>query len=568
MIYSMSYILNYIRMSIWIFLYHILKEARVVYSIIVTIIIIFALAYMIFQQSLLMQGNLEIYSTVVALGWYATIERLLKAINELVVTYFIMLPFKLTAEKLLVEAIVSRSPSSLLLMKENAYALKNAALRALQSLVENGLNVITPIVLLVSRGAALSATLDGMQLLIVVACLTLVFFVGSAILTYDHKKKESLSKKETEVGEQARSLMTSIATLVINGVGKILPTWMITLKKEESIPNTKHNVVMAVMYGVLEIATTGIPVALVWVLKGKDTFLPLYIIIQPMFWNSWYLFWTVKSLVVSTAPWSQYAEFISNSQPLSTDLVKPNSASEMMIIFEEIKEIELVGPSGCGKTTLMRKLIAKICNKFMLGYILYIDQFAYLPSQQLINVYYASAFSEGNLPINFEEELLRRVEQLSISNVINRDTLTKPFSNPSGGERKRIIFLKYILPILMNSSTVMIAFLDEVSAGLDADSFAKVRVMIEEVKMKGVKVVFIDHHEYTCINTLKVEVFKEIRQIPQKPNPKVQSFWQKMIVKFLPHIYYKEEKEKDLELGEEHTEIEVWAPSLGIKKPE
>lgn len=291
-----------------------------------------------------------------------------------------------------------------------------------------------------------------------------------------------------------------------------------------------------------------------------------------MFWNSWYLFWTVKSLVVSTAPWSQYAEFMANSQPSSTDLVKPNSPSEMMIIFEksdeEIKEIELIGPSGCGKTTLMRKIIAKICNKFMLGYILYIDQFAYLPSQQLINVYYASAFSEENLPANFEEELLRRVEQLSISNVINRDTLKKPFSNPSGGERKRIIFLKYILPILMNSSTVMIAFLDEVSAGLDTDSFAKVRVMIEEVKTKGVKVVFIDHHEHNCINTLKVEVFKEIRQIPHKPIPKVQSFWQKMIVKFLPHIYYKEKKEEDLELGEKQTEIEVWAPSLGIEKPQ
>ena len=199
MIYSMSYILNYIPMSIWIFLYNILKQARVVSSIIVTIIIIFALAYMIFQQSLLMQANLEIYSTVVALGWYATIERLLKAINELVVTYFIMLPFKLTAEKLLVEAIVSRSPSSLLLMKENAYALKNSALRALQSLVENGLNVITPIVLLVSRGAALSTTLYGMQLLIVVACLTSVFFVGSAILTYDHKKRRVYQKKKQKL---------------------------------------------------------------------------------------------------------------------------------------------------------------------------------------------------------------------------------------------------------------------------------------------------------------------------------------------------------------------------------
>ena len=38
---------------------------------------------MIFQQSLLMQSDLDLYTSVVALGWYATTERFLKAINEL-----------------------------------------------------------------------------------------------------------------------------------------------------------------------------------------------------------------------------------------------------------------------------------------------------------------------------------------------------------------------------------------------------------------------------------------------------------------------------------------------------
>jgi len=556
-------------MSILNFLYNVLREAKVVPAIITTIVVIFAFAYMIFQQSLLMQADLDVYSTVVAFGWFAVIERFLKASNELIVAYFIMLPVKLTSENLLVRTFIDRSPSSLLLMTENAYALKNAALRAVQSLVENSLSVITPIVLLVSRGAALSTTLYGMQLFIVVACLTSVFLAGLTILAYDHRKKESLSKKETEIGEQARSLMTSIATLVINGVGRILPSWMISLKKEESLPNTRHDVIMAILYGFLEISTTGIPVALVWVLKGKDTFLPLYIIIQPMFWNCWYLFWTVKSLVVSTAPWSQYAEFIANSQPPPTNPETPISPQSMMSVFEnsEIDEIELIGPSGCGKTTLMRKIIAEICSKFVLGYILYIDQFACLPSGLSIIKYYTSAFPEGKIPEDFEDQLLKRAERLGIANIIKKDTLEKPFSNPSGGERKRIIFLKYILPILMDSSTVMIAFLDEVSAGLDVNSFDMVRTMIEEIKTKGVKVVSIDHHEHKGGNTLKVEVIKEVLKIPQQSTQKVLSFWQKMIVKFFPHVYHKEEDERDLEMGECKTDIVVWAPALGMDKP-
>ena len=203
----------------------------------------------------------------------------------------------------------------------------------------------------------------------------------------------------------------------------------------------------------------------------------------------------------------------------------------------------------------------------MLGYILYIDQFACLPLGLTIIEYYTSAFSEGKIPENFEEELLHHAERLGIANIINKNTLIKPFSNPSGGERKRIIFLKYIFPILMNSSTVLIAFLDEVSAGLDADSFAKVRVMIEEVKYKGVKVVSIDHHEHKGGNVKKVEVFKKICQIPYKHSSKILSLWQKMIVKFFPHVYHKEEDECNLEIGEGSTEIIVWAPALGIDEP-
>ena len=556
-------------MSIFPFLLRVLGEAKVAPALIATIVILLALSYMIFQQTLLMQEDIDQYNNVLALGWYAGLERILKALNELLVAYFIMLPVQLMAEKLIVEAFIARSPASLLLMKENAYALKSAALQALKTLVENSMNVLTPILLLVSRGAALSYSLDGMQLIVVVACLTSVFMAGFAIMVYDHKRKEVLSKKETEVEEQARTLMVATAIIVINGAGNILLSLMTKLKREEALPSTKHYVMVELLYGLLEIATTVIPVALVWVLKGKDAFLPLYIVIQPMFWNSWYLFFTIKSLVVSTAPWAQFAEFIANSTPPPANLPQPSDAEIMMPIFANpgVQEVKLIGPSGCGKTTLMKKIIAGICNKFVLGYILYIDQFAGLPSGLSIEAYFTSAFPEGILPEGFEEELLRRAELLGIANVINRNTLKNPFSNPSGGERKRIIVLKYILPILMNSSKVMIAFLDEVSAGLDDLSFAKVREMIEEVKKKGVKVVSIDHHEHNGVYTLDVEVFKREEQIPHPPTHKVLSLWQRMKVKFFPHVYHKEEDESVLELGEAKTYIVVWAPALGMVEP-
>ena len=242
----------------------------------------------------------------------------------------------------------------------------------------------------------------------------------------------------------------------------------------------------------------------------------------------------------------------------------------MMAIFIEkpdIDEIELIGPSGCGKTTLMRNIISDISNKFMIGYIIYIDQFAYLPSGLSIYDYYESSFTKDEIPEHFEDALLRYAEDLGISNVITKNTLKMSFSNPSGGEKKRIIFLKYVLPILIGTSKVMIAFLDEVSAGLDSDSFAKVRVIIEEIKRKGVKILSIDHHEHDGNNILKATVFKQIYEIPHATSKKDTLFCKKILVRFFPYVYHKEKNKNELESMQSSTGIKVWAPLLGINDP-
>jgi hypothetical protein len=202
-----------------------------------TTVVIIALAYTLFLQTVLLQDNLDITSNIAALGCYAMLERVLKATNEFIVAYFIMRPFKLAATQHISQAIADRSPSALLLMKGNAYTFHTSAVRALTSLVENGIGLITPIVLLVSRGAAIGLYLTAEQTLIVFAGLTFVFLAGSAILIYDHRVKEKLSKTETAVEERARSVMTSIATVVINGAASVLPKWMTALKMEEIIPS-------------------------------------------------------------------------------------------------------------------------------------------------------------------------------------------------------------------------------------------------------------------------------------------------------------------------------------------
>jgi ABC-type transporter Mla maintaining outer membrane lipid asymmetry ATPase subunit MlaF len=555
-------------MSIYSFLFQALKKANVFYALIVTIAIMLAMSYSIYKASLLLQSDLDLYGAVVSLIAYTVVERFFKTLDDLVLKKFIMKPFKIASVELLMEYIIDRSPQSLLLNREKMNGIKNAALEAVEHLMENSITFFTPILLLISKSVALSTSLDFMHFIIMLASLSSIFFAGFIITAYDHKKKKGLSKIRTQTNEEVRSLMLSLGTFIINGVRKILTPWILSIIKKEIEPTTRHDCIMTIWYGILEIATTGLPIALVWLLKGKGAFLPLYIIIQPMFWHSWWLFWTVKSLVVSTAPWSQYEDFMLDSKPVSSNLEEPSSAQAMMSIFDNFQEIKLIGQSGCGKSTLMKKIITGLCDKFVIGCILYIEQEASIPSDLTIYEYFRIPFEEErHIPKNLKEELLERAIQLGISNIVNENTLSKPFENPSGGECKRIIFMQGVLPILMNSSKVKIAFLDEVSAGLDPSSFAEVRNIIEEIKAKDVKVVSIDHHDFVGDNIKEVVVFKKEVSIPPKSKPKVLSLWQKMKVRFFPYIYHEKENERDLELGEASTTIEVWAPALGIEEP-
>jgi hypothetical protein len=242
------------------------------------------------------------------------------------------------------------------------------------------------------------------------------------------------------------------------------------------------------------------------------------------------------------------------------------------------------------------------------GFILYIDQFGSVPQGMTMEMYFSSAFPRGtkgtakrphpsfeggfeggghasplSAPISsadcWREGLFTYAKALGIFNIVNPVTLQQSFTttttttNISGGEIKRLIFLRYVLPILTGVSKVQIMFLDEVSAGLDEASFCMVRALLEQIKAMGVRVVSIDHHSYDT--DLCVDVFKKVvpiyRSRPLLSDKK--NVVHKIIQTFFPLRYRNEsetdegDSEPDLEMAEPETAIVVWAPALGIEEP-
>ena len=182
--------------------------------------------------------------------------------------------------------------------------------------------------------------------------------------------------------------------------------------------------------------------------------------------------------------------------------------------------------------------------------ILYIDQSAFIPRGQSVQYFFTSVFPEGP-PDGFEKSLYQISYDLGIENLVNEKTMSKCFKKPSGGEIKRLILLRHIFPILMNVSNVQIAFLDEVSAGLDKETVLKVRKLIEQLKDKGITVISIDHIDDIDYSVdLEVEIHKTVLPLIKSTSTKKKlPFWKTIFSsRYIQFDEKYEDEDEDLEI--------------------
>ena len=147
--------------------------------------------------------------------------------------------------------------------------------------------------------------------------------------------------------------------------------------------------------------------------------------------------------------------------------------------------------------------------------------------------------------------------------VINRNTLTKPFGKPSGGEENRIGVIQTILPLYLgielNEQIPPILFVDEATSGLDDDTYKLVRSIFNELRDEhNITIVIIDHHDNLDKKVTHLYVKKRDRESTFILPEKIQCT---SSLGYLVDLFIgieEEEKEKEKEPIEKKQKPEVW----------
>lgn len=174
--------------------------------------------------------------------------------------------------------------------------------------------------------------------------------------------------------------------------------------------------------------------------------------------------------------------------------------ADINLDIETGSNLTIVGPSGSGKSTLLR-LLATLLTPTS-GEILFEGKpQSALPKPQFRQqVSYCfqqpTLFGEtvqDNLQFPFEirgKAFDQELAEQSLTEVdLAKEMLTQPITELSGGEKQRVALIRNLM------FTPKVLLLDEISAGLDADTKAVVHRLIEQYRAKGVTVLSVTHDE-------------------------------------------------------------------------
>jgi len=384
--------------------------------------------------------------------------------------------------------------------------------------------------------------------IVVIQCSLATF--GILFMRREFKQIKAIRVKGKDITDNANHQSENIVIEVLNGRGEDAKDCIVAANTQVSHMKIDWNLFGRFVRDIMEVVTNWLVYyATIHILGeiGGVTFTTVFITINKSIQMTWWLFNQTSQFLTSLSGWGVMEKFMNTYKAAKPTLGLKMVPETFLSDFTKNMEIRLLGKSGAGKTTYLRNLVIRASGIYALGEFLYLDQKMHLPKSTSSILSIMGELVKGRVNINV---LCRFAEILGIENVINQDTIHKPFLiQPSGGEEKRILILRAIIGILMGKSKVRVIFNDEITAGLDDDSWLKVRTVISLLKTEfGVYFISIDHHHIDKV--IEYKVYKKVVNIATEEKEFEGASW-------LIDMYKTESVD-----SKKNTEVLVWVPGV------
>jgi len=430
---------------------------------------------------------------------------------------------------------------------------------SIKNLIDGLLSLIIPIVNLLSQ-IAIAIFITGLNGLIVLLAISIIMLLGIKILHFDYINLKKIKKETSDINDNLNHKIDRFFINLLNGRGKKVKREIIDSEIKTKISILNHKTIMSKYYTLLDLLhILLVGISTLYLYKDNqniDIFVAIFIITNKTCDYAWWLFHSTNNILVMISDWGPIETILKEYQPMNNLPLKTLYYSNILEPFldNNVREIRLCGASGDGKTSWMINKVINTYRNYYSGQWIYLDQKMKLLKSSKSIKQIMSDYLPKNIQINLDI-LFEYSIKMNIDNIINYDTINKPFKKPSGGEEKRILILRAIMPILMKVTNIKIIFNDEVTAGLDENNWLLVRKIFTNLKEQfGIRFITIDHHNFDADINLSVKK-KIIKKLTVKENIiNNENFISKIFCNL-----YKKEQEK---INKEDSQLYVWIPTI------
>jgi ABC-type lipoprotein export system ATPase subunit len=396
--------------------------------------------------------------------------------------------------------VIEKGDPNYLNRQSNLNTTVTDATGSIESLVNNSIGILRPFFQVMSQ-LIFIINIGGVYGMATVVLILLIVIAGVRMLYYDYSTRKKLNRASNKIKGYVRNVASNFLTSILNGDASRARTEIVDTLHKQDKSQFAHNMRMSLGYSGMELFHSVLVLSTLYIITRLVTlrdFIVLFVVIRRACEYAWWLFHSINNILRNTAEWGSMEKLIAKYESAPPPSTVPLNASSVIPQFADpnIRELRICGKSAAGKSTWMKRKVIDLYYRYRKGDWLYLEQKMKLPETSRSALSVMSDYLPKDITMNLGA-LYAYARKLGIENIINATTLHKKFKSPSGGEEKRILFLRAIISIVMRQSHVKVIFCDEVSSGLDMESWKMMRDVIEELK-RDYDIIFvtIDHHEF------------------------------------------------------------------------